>query len=75
MTQEAFMRSLMDKVAPVVKVKQMLKRKVGYTHEEMLITCAKLEVMEISRDKETSKKGMNDSNEEMDKINGCISAK
>ena len=50
MTQEAFMRSLMDKVAPVVKVKQMLKRKVGYTHEEMSITCAKLEVMEISRD-------------------------
>ena len=69
------MRSLTDKAAPVVKVKQMLKRKVGYTHEEMSITRAKLEVMEISGDKETSKKGMNDSDEEINEINGCISAK
>ena len=44
-TQDAFVRSLTLKAAPIQKVKPSLKRRVGYTEEEVSTTCAKLAEM------------------------------
>ena len=74
-SQEAFVKSLTEKLAPVEKVKTTLKRRVGYMQEKMSITRAKLEEMEISEDKETSKKGSEDIDEEMDESNESTTAK
>jgi len=58
-------KSLTQKAAPIEKTKPTLKRKVGYALEEVSITRAKLEEMEINEDAATSKK-KSEGNDEMD---------
>ena len=58
---------LAQEAAPIEKVKPMLKRRVGYLHEEMSITCARLAVMKICEDSETNEEKGKESDEEMDK--------
>ena len=68
--QEAFVKSLTQKGASIKKVKPTLKRRVGYTQEEVSITRAKLAEMEISEDVETNKEKLEgkESNDEMNEI-------
>ena len=62
-TQDAFVRSLTLKVAPIQKVKPSLKRRVGYMEEEVSITRAKLAEMEIDKEIDTGNKKGRDDNE------------
>ena len=62
------MKSLTQKGASIEKVKPTLKRRVGYTQEEVSITCAKLAEMEIRKDVETNKEKGKESNDEMNEI-------
>jgi hypothetical protein len=65
--QEAFVKSLTQKGAPIEKVKPMLKRRVGYMQEEVSMTRAKLEGMKISEHIETNNDKGKESDEEMDR--------
>ena len=69
------MKSLTQKGAPVEKVKPTLKRRVGYSQEEVSITRAKLEEMQISEAIETSKENDKESDEDMDEIEANTVAK
>lgn len=62
------MKSLTQKGASIEKVKPTLKRRVGYTQEEVSITRAKLAEMEISEDIETNKEKGKESDDEMNEI-------
>ena len=65
--QEAFVKSLTQKGAPIEKVKPTLKRRVGYTQEVVSITRAKLAEMVIRDEIENLEKGK-ERDEEMDEI-------
>ena len=64
------MKSLTQGAVPNEKVtnKATLKRRVGYTEEEVSITRAKLAKMKISEGREGSEERDNDSNEEMNEL-------
>ena len=64
--QEAFVKSLTTKVMPAEDAKPTLKRRVGYAEEEVSITHAKLEKMEISKEMETCEERGKDNKEEVD---------
>ena len=55
----------MLKAAPIQKVKLSLKRRVGYTEEEVSITRAKLAEMEIDEEIDTGNEKGRDDNEKM----------
>ena len=62
-TQDAFVRSLTLKAAPIQKVKPSLKKRVGYTEEEVSTTRAKLAEMEIDEEIDTGNEKGRDDNE------------
>jgi hypothetical protein len=64
--QEAFVKRLTQKEAPIERFKPTLKRQVGYTQEVVSITRARLAEMEISDVIETNKEVRRESDEEMD---------
>ena len=64
--QEAFVKSLTTKVTTAEDAKPTLKRRVGYVEEEVSITRAKLEKMEISEEMETCEERGKDNKEEVD---------
>ena len=62
-TQDVFVRSLTLKAAPIQKVKPSLKRRVGYTEEEVSITRTKLTEMEIDEEIDMDNEKGRDDNE------------
>ncbi|KAF8809203.1 hypothetical protein BYT27DRAFT_7284310, partial [Phlegmacium glaucopus] len=49
-TQDAFMKNFTQNTGAAEKVKNVLKRKVGYTEEEVSMTRAKLTEMDIDKE-------------------------
>lgn len=62
------MKSLTEKATPVGKIKTTLKRRVGYMEEQVSITRAKIEKMEICEDTEAIQERGKDRTEEMDEF-------